>query len=87
MIVSVSIMSLDLFPQSYPVSNFALNSFSLDQLFVSTLDQQKLQSVLSSVTTKCDVSSLLQEAKAQAEVSLDKIQIGNWPISACDILL
>ncbi|XP_054843204.1 PDZ domain-containing protein 2 [Eublepharis macularius] len=42
-------------------------SISLDELLVSTLDQQKLQSVLSSVTTKCDVSSLLQEAKAQAE--------------------
>ncbi|XP_060092096.1 PDZ domain-containing protein 2 isoform X2 [Heteronotia binoei] len=42
-------------------------SISLDELLVSTLDQQKLQSVLSSVTTKCDVSSLLQEAKAQAQ--------------------
>ncbi|XP_015261331.1 PREDICTED: PDZ domain-containing protein 2 [Gekko japonicus] len=42
-------------------------SISLDELLVSTLDQQKLQSVLSSVTTKCDFSSLLQEARAQAE--------------------
>ncbi|XP_042303780.1 PDZ domain-containing protein 2 [Sceloporus undulatus] len=42
-------------------------SISLDQLLVSTLDQQKLQLVLSLVTTKCDVHSLLQEAKAQAE--------------------
>ncbi|KAJ7335260.1 hypothetical protein JRQ81_013201 [Phrynocephalus forsythii] len=46
-------------------------SISLDQLLVSTLDQQKLQSVLSSVTAKCDVSSLLQEAKAQAESKED----------------
>ncbi|XP_072848970.2 PDZ domain-containing protein 2 isoform X2 [Pogona vitticeps] len=46
-------------------------SISLDQLLVSTLDQQKLQSILSSVTTKCDVSSLLQEAKAQAESKED----------------
>nr|XP_060617337.1 PDZ domain-containing protein 2 isoform X1 [Anolis sagrei ordinatus]XP_060617338.1 PDZ domain-containing protein 2 isoform X1 [Anolis sagrei ordinatus] len=42
-------------------------SISLDQLLVSTLDQQKLQSVLSLVTTKCDVPSLLQEAKTQAK--------------------
>ncbi|KAH0627858.1 hypothetical protein JD844_008380 [Phrynosoma platyrhinos] len=42
-------------------------SISLDQLLVSNLDQEKLQLVLSLVTTKCDVHSLLQEAKAQAE--------------------
>ena len=75
MIVFVSIQSLNIFLQSHPVSNFALKYFSLDQLLVSTLDQQKLQSILSSVTTKCDVSSLLQEAKAQAEVSLDRIKM------------
>uniref|UniRef100_A0A670IXM9 PDZ domain containing 2 n=1 Tax=Podarcis muralis TaxID=64176 RepID=A0A670IXM9_PODMU len=46
-------------------------SISLDQLLVSTLDQQKLQSVLSSVTTKCDLPSLLREAKAQAESKED----------------
>ncbi|XP_033020692.1 PDZ domain-containing protein 2 isoform X2 [Lacerta agilis] len=46
-------------------------SISLDQLLVSTLDQQKLQSVLSSVTTKCDLLSLLREAKAQAESKED----------------
>ncbi|XP_063149245.1 PDZ domain-containing protein 2 [Candoia aspera] len=46
-------------------------SISLDELLVSTLDQQKLQSVLSSVTTKSDVSSLLQEIKAQAESKED----------------
>ncbi|XP_053155037.1 PDZ domain-containing protein 2 isoform X2 [Hemicordylus capensis] len=46
-------------------------SISLDQLLVSTLDQQKLQSILSSVTTKCDIFSLLQEAKAQAECKED----------------
>lgn len=56
---------------------FALAYFSLDQLLVSTLDQQKLQSVLSSVTTKCDLPSLLREAKAQAEVSLHKIKMAN----------
>lgn len=49
--------------------------FSLDQLLLSTLDQQKLQSVLSSITTKCDVSSLLKEAKAQAQVSQGKISM------------
>ncbi|XP_048359140.1 PDZ domain-containing protein 2 isoform X2 [Sphaerodactylus townsendi] len=46
-------------------------SISLDELLVSTLDQQKLQSVLSSVTTKCDVLSLLQESKDQAESKED----------------
>ncbi|KAM6473800.1 PDZ domain-containing protein 2 isoform 2-T3 [Liasis olivaceus] len=46
-------------------------SISLDELLVSTLDQQKLQSVLSSVTTKSDVSSLLQEIKAQGESKED----------------
>ncbi|XP_062984253.1 PDZ domain-containing protein 2 isoform X2 [Elgaria multicarinata webbii] len=46
-------------------------SISLDQLLVSTLDQQKLQLVLSSVTTKSDLPSLLQEAKAQAESKED----------------
>ncbi|KAJ6656111.1 hypothetical protein lerEdw1_004161 [Lerista edwardsae] len=44
---------------------------SLDQLLVSTLDQQKLQSILSSMTAKCDLSSLLQEAKSQAESKED----------------
>ncbi|XP_019373549.1 PREDICTED: PDZ domain-containing protein 2 isoform X3 [Gavialis gangeticus] len=42
-------------------------SISLDQLLVSTLDQQKLQSVLSSVMAKCDVITMLQEVKMQAE--------------------
>ncbi|XP_077203030.1 PDZ domain-containing protein 2 isoform X2 [Paroedura picta] len=42
-------------------------SISLDELLVSALDRQKVQSVLSSVTTNCDISSVLQEAKAQAE--------------------
>uniref|UniRef100_A0A8C5SCV7 Uncharacterized protein n=1 Tax=Laticauda laticaudata TaxID=8630 RepID=A0A8C5SCV7_LATLA len=51
--------------------------FSMDELLISPLDQQKLQSVLSLVTTKSDVSSLLQEIKAQAEVSLD-IQLRPW---------
>ncbi|XP_070792066.1 PDZ domain-containing protein 2 [Pituophis catenifer annectens] len=46
-------------------------SISLDELLVSSLDQQKLQSILSSVTTKSDVSSLLQEIKAQAESKED----------------
>uniref|UniRef100_A0A8D0LBJ7 PDZ domain containing 2 n=1 Tax=Sphenodon punctatus TaxID=8508 RepID=A0A8D0LBJ7_SPHPU len=46
-------------------------SISLDQLLVSTLDQQKLQSVLSSVMAKCDVIAMLQEAKAQAESKED----------------
>ncbi|XP_061471753.1 PDZ domain-containing protein 2 isoform X2 [Rhineura floridana] len=46
-------------------------SISLDQLLVSTLDQQKLQTILSSVTTKCDLPSLLQEAKAQVESKED----------------
>ncbi|XP_013929352.1 PREDICTED: PDZ domain-containing protein 2-like [Thamnophis sirtalis] len=46
-------------------------SISLDELLVSSLDQQKLQSVLSSVTAKSDISSLLQEIKAQAESKED----------------
>uniref|UniRef100_A0A8D2L4F6 PDZ domain containing 2 n=1 Tax=Varanus komodoensis TaxID=61221 RepID=A0A8D2L4F6_VARKO len=46
-------------------------SISLDQLLVSTLDQQKLQLVLSSVTTKSDLASLLRDAKVQAESKED----------------
>lgn len=42
--------------------------FSLDQLLISTLDQQKLQSVLSVVVPKCDVAAMLQEVKAQVKV-------------------
>ncbi|XP_007487566.1 PDZ domain-containing protein 2 isoform X1 [Monodelphis domestica] len=42
-------------------------SIGLDQLSVSSLDQQKLQSVLSSIGSKSDISTLIQEAKAQAE--------------------
>ncbi|KAM6228478.1 LOW QUALITY PROTEIN: PDZ domain-containing protein 2-like [Spheniscus humboldti] len=42
-------------------------SVSLDQLLVSSLDQQKLQSVLSAVIPKCDVAAMLQEVKAQAK--------------------
>ncbi|XP_074851810.1 PDZ domain-containing protein 2-like isoform X2 [Carettochelys insculpta] len=41
-------------------------SISLNQLLVSTLDQQKLQSVLSSVKAKCDIITVLQEVKEQA---------------------
>lgn len=44
-------------------------SFSLDQLLVSPGDQQRLQSVLSSVGSKSTVLALIQEAKAQSEVS------------------
>ncbi|XP_075788711.1 PDZ domain-containing protein 2 isoform X2 [Pelodiscus sinensis] len=46
-------------------------SISLDQLLVSTLDQQKLQSVLSSVKAKCDIITVLQEVKEQAESKED----------------
>ncbi|KAM9098605.1 PDZ domain-containing protein 2 isoform X2 [Sarcophilus harrisii] len=42
-------------------------SISLDQLSISCLDQQKLQSVLSSVGSKSDILSLIQEAKVQTE--------------------
>lgn len=71
------------FLQSHPMSILHMLYFSLDELLVSSLDQQKLQSVLSSVTTKSDVSSLLQEIKAQAEVSLD-VQLHTWVyISEC----
>lgn len=42
--------------------------FSLDQLLISSLDQQKLQSVLSVVVPKCDVAAMLQEVKAQVKV-------------------
>ncbi|XP_054033719.1 PDZ domain-containing protein 2 isoform X4 [Dryobates pubescens] len=40
-------------------------SISLDQLLISSLDQQKLQSVLSAVVPKCNVDAMLQEVKAQ----------------------
>nr|XP_020850759.1 PDZ domain-containing protein 2 isoform X3 [Phascolarctos cinereus] len=42
-------------------------SIGLDQLSVSSLDQQKLQSVLSSVGSKSDILTLIREAKAQTE--------------------
>ncbi|XP_075443606.1 PDZ domain-containing protein 2 isoform X2 [Ascaphus truei] len=42
-------------------------SISLDQLIVSTQNQHKLQAVLTSVTSKSDIITLIQEAKAQAE--------------------
>ncbi|KAF1472597.1 PDZ domain-containing protein 2, partial [Eudyptula minor novaehollandiae] len=46
-------------------------SLSLDQLLVSSLDQQKLQSVLSAVVPKCDVAAMLQEVKAQVKSKED----------------
>ncbi|KAM4810111.1 PDZ domain-containing protein 2 [Rhinophrynus dorsalis] len=46
-------------------------SISLDQLLVSTQDQQKLQAVLTSVTSKSDIRSLIQEAKTQTETKED----------------
>ncbi|XP_027565283.1 PDZ domain-containing protein 2 isoform X3 [Neopelma chrysocephalum] len=46
-------------------------SISLDQLLVSSLDQQKLQSVLSAVVPKCDVAAVLQEVKAQVKSKED----------------
>ncbi|NXW10701.1 PDZD2 protein, partial [Fregetta grallaria] len=42
-------------------------SISLDELLVSSLDQQKLQSVLSAVVPKCDVVAMLQELKAKVK--------------------
>ncbi|KAM9331022.1 PDZ domain-containing protein 2 [Gastrophryne carolinensis] len=42
-------------------------SVSLDQLVVSTRDQQKLQAVLTSVASKSDILTLIQEAKSQVE--------------------
>ncbi|ELK16807.1 PDZ domain-containing protein 2 [Pteropus alecto] len=42
-------------------------SVNLDQLLVSAGDQQRLQSVLSSVGSKCTVLTLIQEAEAQSE--------------------
>lgn len=44
-------------------------SLSLDQLLASAGDQQKLQAVLSSVGSKSTTFTLIQEAKAQSEVS------------------
>ena len=44
-------------------------SSSLQQLLVSAGDQQRLQSVLSSVGSRSTVLTLIQEAKAQSEVS------------------
>nr|XP_033789353.1 PDZ domain-containing protein 2 isoform X2 [Geotrypetes seraphini] len=46
-------------------------SISLDQLMVSTLDQQRLQSILSTVRSKSDIISLIQETKVQAESKED----------------
>ncbi|NXF09481.1 PDZD2 protein, partial [Smithornis capensis] len=46
-------------------------SISLDQLLVSSLDQQKLQSVLSAVVPKYDVAAMLQEVKAQVKSKED----------------
>ncbi|XP_052631591.1 PDZ domain-containing protein 2 isoform X3 [Harpia harpyja] len=46
-------------------------SISLDQLLVSSLDQQKLQSVFSAVVPKCDVVAMLQEVKAQVKSKED----------------
>ncbi|NWI52063.1 PDZD2 protein, partial [Calyptomena viridis] len=46
-------------------------SISLDQLLVSSLDQRKLQSVLSAVVPKCDVAAMLQEVKAQVKSKED----------------
>ncbi|XP_039945702.1 PDZ domain-containing protein 2 isoform X4 [Hirundo rustica] len=46
-------------------------SISLDQLLISSLDQQKLQSVLSVVVPKCEVAAMLQEVKAQIKSKED----------------
>ncbi|XP_054139444.1 PDZ domain-containing protein 2 isoform X2 [Melozone crissalis] len=46
-------------------------SISLDQLLISGLDQQKLQSVLSVVVPKYDVAAMLQEVKAQVKSKED----------------
>uniref|UniRef100_A0A452J429 PDZ domain-containing protein n=1 Tax=Gopherus agassizii TaxID=38772 RepID=A0A452J429_9SAUR len=46
-------------------------SISLAQLLVSTLDQQKLQSLLTSVKAKCDIITVLQEVKEQAKSKED----------------
>ncbi|XP_071990372.1 PDZ domain-containing protein 2 isoform X3 [Engystomops pustulosus] len=46
-------------------------SVSLDQLIVSTRDQQKLQAVLTSVGAKSDIIALIQEAKTQVEKKED----------------
>ncbi|KAM9251235.1 PDZ domain-containing protein 2 [Cariama cristata] len=46
-------------------------SISLDQLLISSLDQQKLQSVLSAVVPKCDIAAMLQEVKAQVKSKED----------------
>ncbi|XP_062939897.1 PDZ domain-containing protein 2 isoform X2 [Cynocephalus volans] len=43
-------------------------SVTLDQLLVSAGDQQRLQSVLSSVGSKSTILTLIQEAKVQSEV-------------------
>ncbi|XP_038599537.1 PDZ domain-containing protein 2 isoform X2 [Tachyglossus aculeatus] len=42
-------------------------SISLNQLLVSTVEQQKLQAVLSLIGSKSDILTLLQETKAQTE--------------------
>ncbi|NXP48877.1 PDZD2 protein, partial [Heliornis fulica] len=46
-------------------------SISLDQLLVSSLDQQKLQSVFSAVIPKYDIAAMLQEVKAQVKSKED----------------
>ncbi|KAG8456802.1 hypothetical protein GDO86_002549 [Hymenochirus boettgeri] len=42
-------------------------AISLEQLLVSTKDQQKLQSVLTSVSSRSDIISLIREVKTQRE--------------------
>ncbi|XP_018100030.1 PDZ domain-containing protein 2 isoform X2 [Xenopus laevis] len=46
-------------------------AISLDQIMVSTEDQQNLQAVLTSVSSRSDIISLIQEIKLQAERNED----------------
>ncbi|XP_068032447.1 PDZ domain-containing protein 2 isoform X2 [Anomalospiza imberbis] len=58
-------------PHGSPLDGGNSWSISLDQLLISSLDQQKLQSVLSVVVPKCDVAAMLQEVKAQVKSKED----------------
>ncbi|XP_008051497.1 PDZ domain-containing protein 2 [Carlito syrichta] len=60
-----SVSNVDTTAQDFPSSKSW--SVNLDQLLVSAGDQQRLQSVLSSMGSKSTVLALIQEAKAQSE--------------------
>ncbi|XP_018122073.1 PDZ domain-containing protein 2 isoform X2 [Xenopus laevis] len=67
-LMSSNVSSTDL-DESRPHGTISRKSWaiSMDQLMVSTQDQQHLQSVLTSVSSRSDIISLIQEIKSQTE--------------------